>query len=480
MENIDIQTQTEVEMMKLLMLLYLLSFSGVRNPAVSNMFYPGDPVILRDSVSRLLEAAPEIEVPGHIIGLIAPHAGYRYSGPVAATSFKQVSGKHYDLVVILGVAHRYPLRTVSVAPFTAYRTPLGTILIDTAIARRLIEAGVADSVRAAHLQEHSIEVELPFLQVALKGKFKILPIIVGYMGDICRYRDFARGLANALRGRNYLIVMSTDLSHYHDLVTCERIDKATIDAIASMDPVELYQGYFQKKYELCGIFPVTAGLFLAHEVGASGIKFLKYGNSAAATGDSSRVVGYSAFAIYRNELLNESEKQFLLRVAREAIEAHLEGRKLPDYKVTDPRLLEHRGVFVTITENGMLRGCIGRHVSNEPLWRTVQEMAIAAAFEDPRFRPLSADELKKIKIAISVYTMRPRPIKSYRDYIPGLHGIILEKDGHHATYLPEVPIEQCWTREETLSHLAVKAGLPPDAWKHGASFMVYTTFKFSE
>ncbi len=466
--------------MKMILLLGVFSFSGVRPPAVSNMFYPGDPVVLRDSVSTLLKNAPEIDIPGHIIGLIAPHAGYRYSGPIAATSFKQVYGKHYDIVVILGVAHRYPLRTISVAPYVAYRTPLGTIPVDTVLAKELLKSGLVDTVRAAHVMEHSIEVELPFLQVALKGDFKILPIIVGYRSKICDYRDFADYLARILKGRNYLIVMSTDLSHYHDLRTCEALDKATLDAIASMDPVELYKGYFQKKYELCGIFPVTAGLFLSHALSASGIKFLAYGNSAPATGDSSRVVGYSSFAVYRRELLTPKEQAFLLKVAREAIKAKLEGKKLPSYDVSDTNLLKRRGVFVTITENGQLRGCIGRHWSDEPLWKTVQDMAIAAAFHDPRFPPLRRSEFGKIRIKISVYYAKPRPISSYREYIPGMHGIIMEKNGHHATFLPEVPVEECWTREETLSHLSVKAGLPPNAWREGAKFMVYTTYRFGE
>ena len=466
--------------MMVFLLLSAIAFSGVRPPAVSNMFYPGDSAVLYDSVQKMLNDAAQQEIYGNIIALIAPHAGYRYSGSVAAEAFKQVYGKHYDVVVVLGVAHRYPLRTISVAPYTAYRTPLGTIPIDTALAKQLIADGVVDTVRQAHVKEHSIEVELPFLQVALSGDFKLLPIIVGYTGEICRYRDFADALAKALKGKNYLIVMSTDLSHYHDIRTCERLDKATIDAIASMDPVELYRGYFDKKYELCGIFPVTAGLFLVHKLGASGIKFLKYYNSAPTTGDSSRVVGYTAFAVYRNELLTQSERQFLLKVAREAILAKLNGEPLPDYDVKDQKLLEMRGVFVTLTENGALRGCIGRHVSNEPLWRTVQEMAVAAAFEDPRFRPLQKSEFDKIKIEISIYTTPPHPIESYKKYIPGLHGIILSKAGHHATYLPEVPIDQCWTREQTLSHLSIKAGLPPDAWREGARFMVYTTYKFSE
>ena len=467
-----------MSMMAFLLSLFV-AFQPMRYPAVSGMFYPSDPKALRDLVDTLIAKANPPKIEDNLLVLIVPHAGYRYSGHVAANAFKLLENRDIDLVVLLGPSHRYPLRGISVAPFASYRTPLGTIEVDTALASKLIESGVADSVKNAHVSEHSLEVELPFLQRVLKKDFKILPVLVGYARPE-KYRDFAQKLVELIRGRKAIVIVSTDLSHYRPYDECVRIDSVSISAILSMDPVELYNGYFEKRYELCGIFATVTGLFVAHELNASGIKLLKYANSAYVTKDSSRVVGYSAIAIYRKELLNEDERMFLLKVARDAIKARLEGKDPPNYKVTDPKLLERRGVFVTIMKNGMLRGCIGRHISDRPLWRTVQDMAIAAAFHDPRFPPLRADEFDDIKIKISVYTSEPHPIPSYKDYIPGMHGIILVKNGHQATYLPEVPIEQCWTREETLSHLSVKAGLPPDAWKSGCSFYVYTTYRFSE
>ncbi|MCD5390621.1 AmmeMemoRadiSam system protein A [candidate division NPL-UPA2 bacterium] len=180
------------------------------------------------------------------------------------------------------------------------------------------------------------------------------------------------------------------------------------------------------------------------------------------------------------KVLDETAQKELLRIARASIESYVKEGKIPEFEVKEPVLQDKRGVFITINTDGALRGCIGRHESDLPLYQTVAQMAVSAACRDPRFPPLRSEELNEIKIKVSVYLMPPTEIKSLEEFEVGKHGIIIEKAGASATYLPEVAKEQGWTKEETLSSLCQKAGLPPDAWREGTKFQIYATQVFGE
>jgi len=229
----------------------------------------------------------------------------------------------------------------------------------------------------------------------------------------------------------------------------------------------------------------------ARRMGADEVEILRYANSGDTPfGDRSKVVGYGAVAMYaKNETnvgrmefapLDEHTQHLLLRMARQTIETYVRTGQTPVFK-PDPSVLgEKRGVFVTITIDDMLRGCIGYHGNDIPLYQLVPDRAIAAAVKDGRFPPLSADELDEIKIKVSVYLSNVYRIDSVDEFELGTHGIILRKGDRGATFLPEVPIEAGWTKEEEMEHLCRKAGLPAGAWKGGAELYVYRTQVFGE
>ena len=487
----------------------------VRRPAVAGQFYPGEPAALRSEVERLLAGAKKLTIEGRIVALIAPHAGYPYSGPTAAAAFKQIEGRPVGTVILLGCSHRAYFPGAAVWSGEGWRTPLGLVPVDRQAAEKLAAAVRGASILPeAHAREHSLEVELPFLQSVLKS-FRIVPVLIG-AADPGTLQELANAMAEILRDDPAaMIVCSTDMTHYPSYEDARRIDRETLEAIRTMNLQKVAE--IESKCDgsaapnlscaLCGEKAVLATMTAAAILGVKEAEIADYRNSGdSPIGEKERVVGYGAVvfrlppgapapaarpdenqakteetmkATQGQDGLSPAARERLLAIARGALAAALRQRPIPETGADDPELQAQRGMFVTLTKHGDLRGCMGHFDQDVPLYKLAAEQALVSAFEDPRFPPLDPSELQEISIEISVLSP-PRPVASAEEIVVGTHGVILRKGMRGATFLPQVAPEQGWGREEMLAHLSLKAGLNPDAWKEGASFQVYTAQVFGE
>ena len=434
---------------------------------------------------QFLAAAPKAEADGRLVALVAPHAGYAFSGGVAGVSFKQVQGERYDTVILIGPSHQFGFSGASVYTGDVFMTPLGGVMVDKAMADSFLDqkAQVVFEPRA-HLLEHSLEVEVPFLQRAL-GKFKLVPIVVGDPTP-ASMRSLSDSIVKALSSghKRVLLVVSTDWSHYHDYDTAVRMDKEGIGTVSKLSSFELLGRARRGEVELCGIFPMMLALDTANKAGADTVRLFEYKNSGDVTGDRRSVVGYAAMGIYisgrpASFVLGDKEKAELIRIAKETVDGFVRTGKAPPALDDDPALPVSRGAFVTLKEDGELRGCIGSFFADGPLSVTVRSMAVEAASRDSRFHPVRKDELDKIKVEISVLSSLTRPT-SVNDIEVGRHGLYIVKGGSSGVLLPQVPVENGWDRKTFLEETCRKAGLPPDAWKEGADIYVFTAEVFGE
>jgi len=441
-------------------------------------------------------AAPSRHIPD-VVAIIAPHAGYPFSGRVAASSFNQIDpGKQYENIFLLGPSHYVGFEGASVYADGDYVTPLGKVPVNKDIARKLSASSRIFSSRTdAHAKEHSVEVEIPFLQYLLKGKFSIVPIVVGASTqETCDL--IAEALRPYLNLRN-LFVISTDFSHYPSYADANAVDSATADAVLS-NSVRRLAGTMASNEgrkvpnlvtSMCGWSCVMTLLSMTQDMPHAQLTRIEYRNSGDAEGgDRGRVVGYCAITVSlaaggnpQPFSLDKREKADLLAIARNAVEQYVKSGTVPalDSSRYSAGLGTGCGAFVTLKEKGSLRGCIGHFESDEPLFRVVQEMALAAATQDYRFQPVAADELKQISIEISVLTPMRR-ISSVDDIELGRDGIYIKKGSHAGTFLPQVATETGWTKEEFLGHCARdKAGIGWDGWKD-ADIYVYEALVFDE
>jgi MEMO1 family protein len=453
----------------------------VREPAVAGLFYPGDAVTLSKTLDKLLKAAPEHSIPG-LKGLVCPHAGYEYSGPAAAIAYKTLAGRDITTVIVMGPSHHAWLQGACVPNAEAYRTPLGLVPISpkakalAALPPFVIEPKSpvqrppwsnqgpkpppAPGQDTPETWEHSVEVQVPFLQKVLKN-FKLLPIIVGEADP----EQIAKTLATVLDDQT-IVVASSDLSHYHSYSAAKELDTRCVKAICDVDVDQM------KTQEACGKGPVLALMHLARLKGWKA-QLLDYRNSGDATGDKDRVVGYTAvaFSAPAPQNLSAAERKFLLELARKSLKNAAAHESLPEVADKDvaPALKETKACFVTLTKDGALRGCIGHLTAIEPLCQAVIENARNAAVRDPRFPPVQPDEVDHIKIEISVLT-QPKPLEfsSPEDLLSKLHpkedGVLLHIGGRTATFLPQV-WEQVPDKVQFLNHLAQKAGCDPSDWR---------------
>lgn len=454
----------------------------VRRPAVAGSWYSSDSLELKDQLENYLSAARDFQLP-EILGLVSPHAGYVYSGPIAAYAYRQIEGRHYDIVVVVAPSHVEAFPFAAVYGRGAYQTPLGTIPVDVEVAKAIAEnhARVKISDRGHRQenlsrQEHSLEMQLPFLQLAL-GDFKLVPIVMGDQSDSI-VNDLADALAEALRGKHALLVASSDLSHFHDYNEANRLDANLNKLVEQFDPRRLLEDLHYDKVEACGGGPICAVMEACRKLGATHAKVLKHANSGdTPAGDRYRVVGYTAAAFYGNpktskadklsrgeaEPLSEQDQQTLLHIARTTIEEVVKGERATDPEVTSAALMEDRGAFVTIHKKGDLRGCIGYIIGIKPLCQTVREVAEAAALRDPRFNPVTPDELPDLELEISALSV-PRRITNIEEIQVGVHGIIIRRGYRQGLLLPQVATENGWDRRTFLEYTCRKAGLPPNAW----------------
>lgn len=478
----------------------------LRRAAVADQFYPGDPAKLRAAIDCYLRdaATPFSQRP---IAIISPHAGYIYSGQICADAFKQTAPYDYDLVVLLGTNHTTAgFRGVSVYAGSGYETPLGIAQIDQELAARLIASHKDCSFKPdVHEREHSNEVMVPFVQT-LWPKAKILPVVVGSQDlDLCA--RFGETLAQILADRRALIVASSDLSHYPDYEDALKADRNTMEAITKLDPAavnssmrkQLNEGLPNLSTCACGQGPILTAITAAKKLGATGAQIISYANSGdAAVGKRDRVVGYAAAALVpgsesrsaavyghpskdtpETNTYTNAQKEALLKHARNTIHQLLISGTTPLARGFDPVLEQKKGVFVTLNKNGNLRGCIGHMAEDLPLCQVVGFCALQAAFGDRRFQQVQLDEMEDIEIEISVLTPFRR-VGGIADIVIGRDGVMLEKGGRSAVYLPQVAVEQGWNVEQTLEHLCTKAGLSKGDWKSGAAFYTFQSIAFCE
>jgi len=464
----------------------------IREPTVAGEFYPEDKIQLSALIDNFLEKASLPEVKGEVIALIVPHAGYQFSGEVAAHAFKTLEGEQVDTVIIVGNSHHERFDGVSVFPKGVYKTPLGEVEIDSDLAQRIIQESDRIFFReSAHQLEHSIEVEIPFLQKTLKH-FKIVPILFGN-SQKDDWKILGDAILKHIKGKNVILIASSDLSHYPPYKVAKYADKKTIDAILTGD-IEHFEKTIQELQQenlpnavtfACGSDAIKTVMYVARQLGASEIKLLKYANSGDSTGDKNRVVGYSAigfFAERRDHLLNKKEQERLLQIARESVETYIKEGKIPEFSEDNPMLNQKLGAFVTIKKHGKLRGCIGEFSpTKEPLYKVVSKMAIAAATKDIRFSPVKEEELDELEYEVSVLS-EPQKIDNWRKIELGKHGVIIRQSLNQGVFLPQVADETGWSLEKFLSELCFqKAGLPPDCYKDkNTEIYTFTAKVFSE
>jgi len=465
-----------------------------RAAGVAGAFYPSDPKELAAMVDGFLAHATIPPPQGQIVALVAPHAGYPYSGAVAAHSYAMLKGRPTHRVVVIAPSHFEAFSFTSVYDGDAYATPLGKIGVDTEFARKLVNLNPDFKLSSrGHLPtaegtEHALEVQLPFLQRTL-GDFQLVPIV---MGDQSYPASRALGvaLAELVRGTDTLIVASSDLSHYHPYNQAVTLDGKTLNAIGEWDYLTLSDNFEHRIWEACGGAPIVSAMVAAERLGATRANVIKYANSGDVTGDRSRVVGYSAVAFIKQEgagaqapkfSLSSSEKRQLLEIAKKSVESVVRDNKRYELPSNlPPTLTQDRGAFVTLKENGELRGCIGYTVAMQPLAETVRDVAAFAALRDSRFRPVVAGELPQLTYEISVLSPMRRVADINRVKI-GEHGLMIVKGSTRGLLLPQVAPEQHWDLNTFLDETAMKAGLPAKSWQDkDADLFMFTAVVFSE
>ncbi len=490
-------------LMGVIVLLFLSNcFSGeskakIRSAAVAGAFYPKDPKALSSMVNNFLENANPPKVSESIVGIIVPHAGYVYSGQVAAYAYKTLQGRNIKRVVVISPSHIAYFNGASIYNGDYYQTPLGLIPVDKAFARKLAEQDsrifISDKGHIPNLQgrgEHAIEVQLPFLQTVLK-KFTLVPVVMGEQSyETCR--ALGRALAKVIEDEQTLIVVSSDLSHYHPYQKAIELDRKVLNAIKEWDYYNLSRNFQARIWEACGGGPIVSLLIAGEYLGANQAVLLKYANSGdVPAGDRDRVVGYSAFVIAKSHSPNsEQEETFkldqkaqrkLLQIARNAVEQVVNNGTVYEPSSGGIQSIEQdRGAFVTLKIDGQLRGCIGYTAPLKPLYLIVRDAAIQAATGDPRFSPVKPQELPHLEYEISVLS----PFKHVRDVKEiqiGKHGLLIKKGRYVGLLLPQVPVEWGWDLDTYLQQICRKAGLPMNAWQDPQSdLFTFMAFVFGE
>jgi MEMO1 family protein len=467
-----------------------------RRPAVAGSFYPADPVALKDTLKEAFARAEPKKTAGTVLAIISPHAGYVYSAKVAASAFNQIDiSKTYEHIFVIGSSHSVHFEGASIYTSGNYMTPLGRVKTDP-LGKELVKNDGFTNNSSPHQNEHSLEVQLPFLQYILKDSFSIVPIILGTQStEVCR--KIATALKPYFNEKN-LFVISTDFSHYPDYETAKSTDSLTAGAVVSNSPDKLIKAMQDIENSknpglltgMCGWTSVLTLMDISRDVPGIHIRKVDYQNSGdTRPGDKLRVVGYMAMTFETSPsaasdtefMLTGPEKQTLLTLARHSIDEFVRHKHIPPVNQDSltPNLKKSCGVFVSLHIQNNLRGCIGTFRNDKPLYQNIQEMAIAAATKDYRFDPVTIGEVSSLTIEISVLTPM-RKISSIDEIVLGKHGICIKKDGKTGTLLPQVAADRGWTREQFLGYCSRdKAGLGWDGWKNAGIF-IYEALIFNE
>jgi len=466
----------------LLIIFTYVEAQGIRKPVWAGQFYESDPARLSSMLDSYLESAEVKPVNGEVVGIISPHAGYIYAARIATCGYRLVKGQDYQSVVIIGPSHYYGFEGCSIYLKGGFETPLGVAKVDEDLARALSKASGFGYIPQAHEKEHSVEVQVPYIQKVLP-QAKIVPIVMGYQTE-STIRTMAEALAKVLAGKKILVVASTDMSHFLSRKEANKVDNETISLLKAMDTRALMREVERQENIMCGGGPVLSLLLYAQKLGKARVSILKYGDSAEAGGPEDRVVGYMSAAVYLEKESNlpdltREDKMELLALARKAIEHYLESGELISYTASNPKFMEPRGAFVTLNENGELRGCIGFIEPRFPLYQAIIQAAVFAAVQDPRFEPLKKSDLPKVNIEISILSSL-QPVDKVSEIKIGQHGLLIKEDGHSGLLLPQVATEFGWDRDTFLREVCRKAGLPDNAWKKPGSLFKFEALVFRE
>ncbi len=441
---------------------------NVRQAMFAGSWYPEEN--LDKVVGSLLESVRKLQLNGTVKAIIVPHAGYMYSGQVAATAFKQLD-TDYETVFLLGPSHRYPLQGASILDVSHYETPLGEVKVSQK-AEAMLREDLISTIPGAHANEHSLEIELPFLQSVIED-LEIVPILVGPMDP-----SALKGVLTRYVGEDDLVVVSVDLSHYHEYDEAKTLDSYSIQRILELDAENIFNA------EIDAPWAVSTLILIAKEKSWTP-HLVYYMNSGDVTGDKSSVVGYSSIIFVDDRLLSRKDQEFLLKLARDTIESYLKTGKSPTPEDVPSSLRDVQGCFTTLNKDSNLRGCIGHISPQEELYKCVMDNAISAAVDDRRFSPVTIDELDEIDIEISVLTVPRRLSFSSGEELksklrPGIDGVVLRQGHRSSTYLPQV-WEKLADKEDFLTKLCLKGSMPADCWDDPSTEVyVYQAHVFEE
>jgi len=472
----------------------------VRAAAIAGSWYPEDPAELTAYLDSALDGAPAVALPEgeRLQALIAPHAAYAYSGATAAAAYRLLRGQVFDRVILIGPTHRVGFDGVAIADVDAYETPLGRVPLDAAAVARLRESPLVTAGPAGPDREHSLEIQLPFLQRVLAPGWRLVPLLVGGLGAD-DYAPLAAAIRPLLDART-LVVVSTDFTHYgarfgyqpfppdrEAATRLEALDKAAFAFIADGDAAGFLDYQARTGITICGFRPVALLLHLLAQ--GAHAHLVRYETSGALTGDYRHSVSYLAIAltapapptgpaVQQQGSLEWLHRLAAWRVVDAVSPSTRSGEALATLLQAVPEEVKaSAGAFVTLRRNGGLRGCIGYVAPVKSAWEAVLDNAAAAALHDRRFQPVQPAELDELEVEVSVLS-EPVPIRAATDFEVGRHGIVLVKDGRRGVFLPDVAVEQGWDREQTLTRLCQKAGLPTDGWREGAQLFVFTNHKY--
>jgi AmmeMemoRadiSam system protein B/AmmeMemoRadiSam system protein A len=473
----------------------------VLRSSLAGTWYSADPELLHKQLDSFFQKAGSKTVE-NVVALILPHAGYTWSGQTAAYGLKTTK-KQYKRIVVMGPSHRIGMEDMlSVPRVTHYETPLGQVPLDVEFINKLLKYSLFQNVPRVHKYEHSVQIEVPLLQHYQKH-FKLVPIVAGS----CSLETInkAGAILRSLVDEETLVIASSDFVHYgagHGYVPftenipeqIKKLDMGAYEYIASLDSEGFLDYRKTTGATICGYIPIAILLSMLGQ--DCKVELIRYATSGKLTDDYSNSVSYlsivfsgawpknlEAILQENSQELTEEEKKQLLALARKTIVYALQNRRVPQVSelgITISNSMRYpRAAFVTLKKHSQLRGCIGDIFPQRPLYRSIIFNAINACFNDRRFQPVAEDECGDITIEISALTT-PEPVASADEIRIGTDGVVLSKDGHSAVFLPQVAPEQNWDINQMLTQLSLKAQLPADAWKEGASFLVFQADVFGE